>query len=155
MTTLGCLAGGGTARADKIPGPPETCPPGATPESCHGGPYCAVTECDPSTPCPAGMGCQPVEGCFRRLNCAGDVNPEDLPRYVRWSFDAPCDAARSCCSTRSICVAAAPPARSATPATATAAPSAPTRSACAGGGADLGLFLASAALALRRFRSRT
>lgn len=129
-------SGAGDARADVIGPPPASCPAGASPASCHGGPYCAVTTCDASTPCPSGQRCAEVEGCYRQLQCAGDVNPDDLPKYLRWSLDGAC--AGSCCAKRSICVAAEAP---------TPTPAASPARACAGAD-ELPLALGLAAVAL-------
>ena len=77
MITLAAMAvaTGGVARADVVMPPPKTCPEGATPSTCHGGPYCKPEVCSSTTGCPPGTACKSKELCIDQINCGGKVGP--------------------------------------------------------------------------------
>lgn len=130
------------ARADVVREPPPSCPvAGTRPATCHGGPYCDVVACDR---CTAEQVCQTVSVCARDIQCAGDVNPEDLPKYLRPDVSGLCGADKTCaqgaCRELQMCVPKGAPITPAAP---------PRKSGCTGGGpGPVGLAGVLAAMAI-------
>jgi hypothetical protein len=95
--------------------------------------------------------CQTVSVCARDIQCAGDVNPEDLPKYLRADVKGVCAADKTCahgtCRELQMCV---PKGSATTP----AAP--PRKSGCDGGApGPVGLAGVLAALGILAASRRT
>lgn len=150
-----------SARADVVGPDPSSCPAGGTPASCHGGPFCAVTECAGDADCTLnGTTCREVSVCIGKIGCAGLIGPgEDAAAYDRPTVESSCEQGASCgngasCEKKRLCAPREPassPARKqdAKEDCAVRSPGAPRRAAPA---AALGLGLL--ALALARVRRR-
>lgn len=69
----------GAARADVVGPPPDICPSGATPNSCHGGPFCAPKLCTTSADCTGGAVCTEQPFCVTQISCAGFIPPDADP----------------------------------------------------------------------------
>ena len=76
LVSVCSLGLGGVASADVVSPPPESCPGGSTPNSCHGGPYCAVSGCLNDGACKDGFTCQQLRLCIGEVSCVGMWNPE-------------------------------------------------------------------------------
>src|SRR5687768_4222418 len=64
------------AAADRVPGPPESCPPGSTPETGHGGPHCAPSpDCTGGAEC-QGRACTAIDQCIETRGCGGRRRPD-------------------------------------------------------------------------------
>jgi hypothetical protein len=64
-----------SARADVVDPPREGCPEGTSGRTCHGPPYCAPNDCDPSGGCPAGSHCDDRDLCVYTNTCGGLGGP--------------------------------------------------------------------------------
>ena len=113
-----CLLGS-SARADVAPPEPTSCPHGGTPSTCHGGPYCALEECDSDADCVAGTTvCRELSLCVGKVVCAGLLPPDaNVADYERPTVEGSCANGASCpatssCGSRRICAPLTPePAR--------------------------------------------
>ena len=111
MAVAWCLTGS-PARADVVGPGPESCPSGGTPASCHGGPYCALTECQTDADCAAGVSvCREAPICVGKVVCAGLLPPDaNLADYERPSVESTCKVGSTCqdgtsCATKRLCAA--------------------------------------------------
>ncbi|MEM9071480.1 MAG: hypothetical protein AAGE52_23440 [Myxococcota bacterium] len=68
------------ARADVVPQPPEECFEGTSPETCHGGAYCAPIRCTADSDCEGDLICDVRTYCVDVINCAGLIGPGEDPR---------------------------------------------------------------------------
>ncbi len=97
------------ARADVVGYPPATCPPGSTPDTCHGGPHCAIRLCQANTDCFTGQECKPIQACLGTLNCQGRPLPADAAPPLRKIMKSACPSSGICadgqaCQTENLCV---------------------------------------------------
>ncbi|MDQ3038047.1 MAG: MYXO-CTERM sorting domain-containing protein [Myxococcota bacterium] len=98
------------ALADAVGPPPESCPPGSTPQSSHAGPLCVpLGECSSSTECSAGATCEAVSQCVETRDCGGLRPPDSGPCTVDHVVGA-CGEGSTCavgtCRTRRVCTTA-------------------------------------------------
>lgn len=94
---IGLLLGTGIARADVVSSPPKTCPAGAEPSTCHGGPHCMASACTKDADCETGRRCQQLALCARQINCAGQIAPgEDASKYNRDDIKGFCGNEDAC-----------------------------------------------------------
>lgn len=83
----------GVAFADKVPPPPEECPPGATPATNHGGPYCRPGTCTTDADCEGGNVCQEQALCI-----ATDTYSARKGQATRQVAEGVCNNGGSCAS---------------------------------------------------------
>lgn len=74
LALAGVLFVGATAGADVVSPPPEECPVGSSGHTCHGGPYCGLSECTDDSRCDDGMTCQEVQLCVGSHQCPGRID---------------------------------------------------------------------------------
>lgn len=91
----------GVAAADAVPEPPTDCPDGTTPNTCHGGPYCAPTSCTQDADCADGKVCRERSLCLGSISCGGgwdpDATPDSSPQILgECGPDASCDPSAPC-----------------------------------------------------------
>lgn len=94
------LGAASPARADRVPSPPEDCPPGSRGHSSHTGRWCASQPCADDSACGHGLSCRPSALCIedqpfvphsRRPPPGEDPTPQTRAVAV-----APCGADGSC-----------------------------------------------------------
>jgi hypothetical protein len=104
VTCIVAAVSPGAALADVVSDPPKTCPSGATPDTCHAGPFCAPSECTADTDCTGGATCVEQSLCVREIVCAGLIEPDaSLDPYKRKDVlsacpSDTCDAPAACTS---------------------------------------------------------
>lgn len=103
----------GSARADVVNPPPETCPPLGEGATCHGGPYCTPDVCVTEADCAPGQVCRDVAICVAPFDCTsgyGTFTSEQIIGACGSSCFPPAS-----CATRHVCTPA--PGRDAGPVT--------------------------------------
>lgn len=128
---------------DVVGPPPESCPTGGQPNSCHGGPFCAVAACESDSDCSGGDVCQSASLCLGSIGCAGML-PEgaDPSDFDVDTLIGTCSEFCDNCQTRKVC---APPGST---------PGSSSGGGCAGGAASGPWLFALAGLALALLRRR-
>lgn len=88
------------ALADVVPNPPDACPDGAKPSTCHGGPYCATFDCATSADCGEGLECKKTKLCTDEIDCGGGNGPS-----FTFNVQGACgDACAGTCTEHLVCV---------------------------------------------------
>ncbi len=104
MTVLAVavLLAGSPAQADVVGPPPSSCPNGAEPDSCHGGPYCPPWRCTGDHECTGGRTCEERDLCIREIDCGGRET------WMTDDVEGNCSSGSECdvgaCRTMSVCV---------------------------------------------------
>ncbi|EYF03630.1 Hypothetical protein CAP_5421 [Chondromyces apiculatus DSM 436] len=93
--------------ADVVGPPPDTCPDGSTPQTCHGGPYCAPRTCASENDCDAGELCVDRKLCLGELGCGGLLEPDAMPPMTP-TITGTCEGTTACtapatCTTMKVC----------------------------------------------------
>jgi hypothetical protein len=108
---LCCMLLASLALADKVPSPPDDCPPGSTGDTGHEGPHCIPLDCKTDADCKGGLVCKEQPLCIEEKMLA----PRDDPEKSKFVFvydscevGAKCTGA-STCVTGKRCVAASAP----------------------------------------------
>jgi hypothetical protein len=102
---LGLLLLAGDGRADVVSPPPDSCPAGAEPNSCHGGPYCHPRICTGQSDCQPEEICQDTQLCILEIDCGGMGGPYPQDSVTgSCPGDVPCDQGQ--CETVKVCVPA-------------------------------------------------
>ena len=70
---VGILLASASVSADVVSPPPDECPVGSLGDTCHGGPYCRLSECTDDSRCDDGMTCQEVDLCVGGHHCYGRI----------------------------------------------------------------------------------
>lgn len=104
----------GSARADVIATPPDSCPLGSMViDFCHGPPTCAATTCETSDDCGDGLECGQVRACVREHCCSGRCcgggcgsEPTIYTHFSRLCTDAACTDPGTSCESVRVCVPA-------------------------------------------------
>ncbi|MBL9102700.1 MAG: hypothetical protein JNL82_17270 [Myxococcales bacterium] len=106
LALLVALAAPGLARADVVGDPPPACATGASPEVCHGGPFCKPALCADDSECGGGWTCQDVTACFGTINCqGGEPEPSPVETYEgACTPDNGCDVAGATCQAKKQCL---------------------------------------------------
>ncbi|MAC25779.1 MAG: hypothetical protein CMN31_29205 [Sandaracinus sp.] len=106
FAALLALALAPAAHADVVGPPPDDCPAGSTPESCHGGPYCAPSRCETDADCADGTVCEARDLCLSTVSCAGLLPPDvDPAEFDRDAVSTDCGSCEAGCAPIAVCVA--------------------------------------------------
>lgn len=93
----------GSAYADVVGPPPDSCINGGIPSTCHGGPFCALDSCTTDADCEGGKVCKETPLCTGTIDCGGGGGPSPTTQ-VAGSCDAGCQSG-SACTKQLVCVA--------------------------------------------------
>ena len=105
LALLTLLITAAPAYADVVESPPDECPEGSSPDTCHGGPHCVPNRCSTDTDCTEGFVCEEREYCVGTVNCAGMLGPGEDPRdYDRDVILGTCRDCSEACNFIRLCV---------------------------------------------------
>jgi hypothetical protein len=90
-----------SARADRVPAPPESCPPGAKAATSHCGPTCDPWTCTKNSDCREGT-CQDRRLCLEKIQCAHRGGSFERT-VVRGVCDGGSACSRGTCQTQRVC----------------------------------------------------
>lgn len=106
---IAALLAAAGVRADAVPPPPASCPPGSVPSTSHAGPHCRpAAECMLSATCAAGQACETIGLCIEEVPCGGRPLPIEAGVCTEPHVLGTCSATSACgagrCELHDVCV---------------------------------------------------